>query len=135
MQHAHIQSFWLGLELPRCQQLCLKSFIDHGHSYDHYTYEDSIKVPLGIHLKDASKILPKSEIFQYEKRAEVEKGSLAAFSNMFRYRLLMLNGGWWVDTDVLSLSLQVPDDEIFRRVGVRVLQDPPLGSFLTDRYK
>src|SRR5206468_3047474 len=32
------------------------------------------------------------------------KGSLAAFSDLFRYRLLLDQGGWWVDADVFCLK-------------------------------
>src|SRR6185312_16640543 len=30
-------------------------------------------------------------------------GSLAGFSNFFRYKLLLENGGWWVDMDTVCL--------------------------------
>ena len=36
-------------------------------------------------------------------RAIPDSGSLAAFSNLFRYKLLLERGGWWVDTDVICL--------------------------------
>ena len=90
--------------------LCVKSFIDHGHEYDLYSY-DSVAVPDGVRVLDANEILPRSEIFFY--RQGDAKGSVAAFANMFRYRLLMLRGGWWVDTDVLCLSSKAPEGEIF----------------------
>jgi len=60
---------------------------------------------------DANEILPRSEIFFYQQGDG--KGSVACFANMFRYRLLMLRGGWWVDTDVVCLSSKVPEGEIF----------------------
>jgi hypothetical protein len=50
-------------------------------------------------------------VFFYRRGASI--GSVAGFTNMFRYRLLLLRGGWWVDTDVLCLSPQVPDDAWF----------------------
>ena len=107
---ARFQSFWLGESLPPCGKLCVKSFIDHGHEYDLYSY-DSVAVPDGVRVFDANEILPRSEIFFY--RQGEGRGSVAGFTNMFRYRLLMLRGGWWVDTDVLCLSSKVPEGEIF----------------------
>ena len=107
---ARFQSFWLGKSLPPCEKLCVKSFIDHGHEYDLYSY-DSVAVPDGVRVLDANEILPRSEIFFYQQGDG--RGSVAGFTNMFRYRLLMLRGGWWVDTDVLCLSSKVPEAEIF----------------------
>jgi hypothetical protein len=107
---ARFQSFWLGNVLPPCPILCMKSFIDHGHEYDLYSYS-SPSVPEGVRLLDANEILPSSEIFLY--RHGTGRGSAAGFANMFRYRLLMLRGGWWVDTDVVCLSSKVPEDEVF----------------------
>lgn len=107
---ARFQSFWLGKSLPPCAVLCMKSFIDHGHDYDLYSY-DPISVPDGLRVLDANEILPRSEVFFYQEGEG--KGSVAAFANVFRYKLLTMLGGWWVDTDVLCLSPQVPEGEIF----------------------
>jgi hypothetical protein len=107
---ARFQSFWFGDVLPPCQTLCMKSFIDHGHDYDLYSY-GSPAVPEGVRLLNADEILPRSEVFFY--RSGEGRGSVACFANMFRYRLLMLRGGWWVDTDVVCLSSKIPEGETF----------------------
>lgn len=107
---ARFQSFWFGKSLPPCTTLCMKSFIDHGHEYDLYSY-GSVDVPEGVRVLDANEILPRSEIFMNQRGAA--RGSVAGFSDIFRYRLLMLRGGWWVDTDVVCLSSKVPEGEIF----------------------
>jgi len=104
------QSFWFGKSLPPCQMLCMKSFIDNGHEYDLYSY-DSVAVPEGVRVLDANEILPHNEIFFYHHGAG--RGSVAGFADMFRYRLLLLRGGWWVDTDVVCLSSKIPEGEIF----------------------
>lgn len=88
----------------------MKSFVDHGHEYDLYSY-DPIPVPDGVRVLDANEILPRSEVFFYRKGEG--KGSVAAFANIFRYKLLMMRGGWWVDTDVLCLSSTVPEVDVF----------------------
>jgi len=107
---AQFQSFWLGCVLRPCEMLCMKSFIDHGHEFDLYSYE-SPAVPEGVRLLKADEILPRSEVFFY--RSGRGRGSVACFANMFRYRLLLLRGGWWVDTDVVCLSSKIPDSETF----------------------
>jgi len=106
----HFQSFWFGEVLPPCQMLCLKSFIDHGHQFDLYCY-GSPTVPPGVRVLDANEILSRSQVFFYRHGAG--KGSVACFANIFRYRLLMLRGGWWIDTDVICLSSKIPEGEIF----------------------
>ena len=56
-------------------------------------------MPAGVELVDAASILPKSMIFNYEGY-----NTPSAFSNLFRYRMLYRNGGYWVDGDVICLK-------------------------------
>ena len=92
-----IQSLWIGPELSKLEQLCLKSFIDHGHEFHLYTYEEVANVPDGVIIKDGNEILDKSEIFRYKN------GSVSAFSNLFRFTMLYKKGGYWADTDLLCV--------------------------------
>jgi hypothetical protein len=100
------QSFWVGKVLSPYEVTCLKSFVSRGHRFELYTFEQGLKAPAGVHLRDAAEILRPDEFFVYEEG--VGRGSPAAFANLFRYRLLAERGGWWVDTDVLCLSDNVP---------------------------
>jgi hypothetical protein len=109
---AHFQSFWYGDDLPPYQCLAIKSFIDHGHSYDLYAYR-AFDVPKGTNLRDAGKVLPHQRVFFYGEGAGPGRGSVSAFSNLFRYHLLCASGGWWVDTDVICLSESIPDTSFF----------------------
>jgi tetratricopeptide (TPR) repeat protein len=59
-------------------------------------------VPPGVCLCDANEIIPRSEIFSYGSGAA--RGSFAAFSNLFRLKLLYERGGIWADSDVLCLK-------------------------------
>jgi glycosyl transferase-like sugar-binding protein len=95
------QSLWVGGELSPLEQVSIASFLAHGYSYHLYTYEDVASVPKGADIRDANQILPASAIFAY--RLGTHAGSLAAFADWFRYRLLAERGGWWVDTDVVCL--------------------------------
>jgi hypothetical protein len=53
-------------------------------------------------LEDASRIVPKDELFLVD-------GSVAAFSDLFRYKAIQIYGEWWADTDVYCLKDDIPD--------------------------
>ena len=61
--------------------------MDYGHRYILYSY-NSIEVPNGVEVADASAILPRKHIFFYGEKAGVGRGSIAGFCNLFRYELL-----------------------------------------------
>jgi hypothetical protein len=96
-----IQGLWVGRPLSGLERLSITSFLRHGHEYHLYCYDDVGPLPAGVVLKDGNAILPASEIFRYSHGPE--RGSLSAFSNLFRYRLLQERGGWWADTDAVCL--------------------------------
>jgi hypothetical protein len=102
-------SFWYRGKLTPIEQLCLTSFISKGHSVDLYSYYN-VDVPTGVVLRDASSIIPEKNVFFYKRGPG--SGSVAAFSNIFRYKVLYERGGWWTDTDVICLSEDVPSDPI-----------------------
>ena len=106
---ARFQTFWHGSPLSPYQQLCLKSFVDHGHELTLYSY-NSIEVPAGVELRDAAEFFPRDRVFFYSSGPGA--GSVSAFSNLFRYRLLHDNGCWWTDADVICLSRDVPETDI-----------------------
>jgi hypothetical protein len=96
-----IQSLWIGRPLSLIEQLSITSFLQNGHQYHLYCYGEIRHVPAGTTLCEAAEILPASEIFCYRHGAG--KGSVAAFANLFRYKLLFERGGWWTDTDMVCL--------------------------------
>lgn len=126
---AQFRSFWYGEPLSPYQQLCLKSFVDHGHEFILYCY-DHFDVPRGVELRDATEFFPKDRVFFY--RRGVDAGSVAGFSDLFRFRMLHECGGWWVDADVVCLSHEVPsadvvcafEDRSRQSVGSAVLKFP-----------
>ncbi len=96
-----VNALWIG-QLSPLEQLCLSSFVARGHSVYLYTYDAVENVPAGVALQDAARILPPSHIFR--NRVGKGKGSFAAFSDLFRYKLLLDQGGWWIDADVFCLK-------------------------------
>jgi hypothetical protein len=133
-----VQSLWIGSDLPLMQRISIQSFLDHGHDYHLYTYEEINSVPKGTTICDASIIFPRESIFCYQDG--FGRGSYSAFSNLFRYKLLFEKGGWWVDTDVVCLRrFDFKDDYVFAtehqenyttRVASCVIKSPPRSEYL-----
>lgn len=94
-----IQSLWIGDRLSIMEQLCLASFLYHGHPFHLYVYDEIKNVPPGATLKDASQLIPPDKIFKYKHH-----DSYAGFSNIFRYKLILEKGSYWVDTDMICLK-------------------------------
>lgn len=105
------KTFWHGAALSPVETLCLKTFIDFGHDIELFSYDVPAGVPKDVAIRDASEIYPRNRVFFYSSAPNA--GSVAAFANMFRYRVLELEGGCWVDTDVLCLSGTLPGNQIF----------------------
>jgi hypothetical protein len=98
---AVIQGLWIGGRLSRVEQLCVRSFLRFGHPFHLYVYEPAGDVPEGATIRDAREIVDEKFIFRHQEGWG--KGSLAGFSDVFRYELLLRRGGWWVDMDVLCI--------------------------------
>ncbi len=104
-----IQGLWVGGELSTMEQLSINSFIKNGYTYHLYIYGDVKNIPAGTTIKDGNDILQKDLIFTYN--IGEGKGSYSAFSNVFRYKLLYDQGGYWVDTDIVCLNKWNFDDK------------------------
>ena len=104
-----IQSLWIGDSLSTIEQLCISSFLNNGHEFHLYTYKHVKGVPEGATIKDANLIIPEDQVFKDSK------GSLGAFSDLFRWTLLSkIDGGYWVDTDVICTKpFDFEDDVVF----------------------
>jgi len=93
---ACIHSLWIGDRLSPIERLTALSFMRHGHKFVLYVYREVQDVPSGVELRDANKVIPLGEVF-------LSHGSYAHFSDWFRWKLLRMNGGVWVDMDVVCL--------------------------------
>jgi hypothetical protein len=113
-----VNALWIGKTLSPTELLTIKSFIANGHDFVLWAYDD-IETPLpeGTILKDANEIFPQKNVFcyKYSNQFGHGKGSYAGFSDIFRYKLLYLYGGWWTDMDVTCIKpLDFETDYIFR---------------------
>lgn len=94
-----IQSLWIGPRLSNMERLAITSFLRHGYEFHLYTYGDVDGVPEGAVVRDGNELLPADRIFYYSKHR-----SVSGFSNLFRYKMLLERGGWWVDMDMVCLA-------------------------------
>lgn len=135
-----IQGLWLGTGLSQMEVLSIRSFLELGHEYHLYAYQDLANVPAGVQLVDASRILPYDPAFRYRDSA-----SPACFSNLFRYKLLLERGGYWADLDVICLRpWRFRDPYVFSWSGVmeggleintHVMRAPPGSDLMAALYR
>ena len=92
-----VQSLWVGNRLSRMEHYSIKSFLRLGYKFILYTYEPVANVPKGTIIKKGDSIIPKNEIFLLKK-------TLLPFADIFRYKMLYMNGGYWVDLDMIALK-------------------------------
>ena len=124
-----VQGLWIGSELSVMEKLSIRSFLDNGHEYHLYTYGDLPNVPLGTVIKDGNEILPASAIFQYKDRPYY-----SAFSNFFRYKLLLERGGWWVDSDTVCLRhFDFPEEYVISSQKNAAGEVPNVGAIKAPR--
>ncbi len=99
MQKRALGSLWIGSKLGPLEQLCLLSFLEHGHDITLYTYETVAGVPPGVRIADARTVLDFGGIVRHKKTQ-----SAALHSDLFRYALLEKTPRMWVDLDMFCLQ-------------------------------
>ena len=99
-------TLWIGGNLGPIGAACLASFVRRGHPVVLYCYDPPRDAPAGVELAAAASIIPSSRIIRHK-----ETGSHALFSNLFRYELLRLGLGLWVDCDMYCVRRFVFDSE------------------------
>jgi hypothetical protein len=102
-----VQTFWHGDVMGPYQLLCLRSFADRGHQVEVFTYDSQLHLPGWIERRNAAEILPRDQIL----RPLNER--FAVHANLFRYALMVMRGGWWIDPDVVLLRPDLPKGEVF----------------------
>ncbi|HEV3418321.1 MAG TPA: hypothetical protein VG056_15965 [Pirellulales bacterium] len=112
MGQSIVQSLWIGPRLSVMEQLSIRSFLDHGHPFHLYTYGPVRDLPEGAVVRSGDEILPERENFRHEAGG-YGKGSVAAFANLFRCKLLLERGGWWTDLDSVCIRpLEFADEHV-----------------------
>ena len=120
MSKTTLNTFWTGIASPY-QTLCLSSWVAHGFDVVVYSVEDTLVLPRGAQRRPAREILDlNGHIYRYSQGFGA--GSPALHSNLFRY-ILLSRGGWWLDTDVILLTDELPSGDTFLawEVGKRLV--------------
>lgn len=98
-------TLWIGDALGPVERACLRSVLRQGHTLALYCYGEVEGVPDGVEVRDASEVLPQRAIVRHQS------GSVALFSDWFRFELQRLGLGTWLDTDnylIAPLDLERP---------------------------
>ena len=99
MELYDVASLWIGPELSWMEQVCLLSFVEHGHRTILYTYDEVKSVPDGVEIRDAREVMPSDQIIYH-----INTGSPAFHSDIFRLRMLKKTDFLWIDTDAYCLK-------------------------------
>lgn len=117
---AKFGSLWVGNPMTKIQEVSLSSFIYHGHELTLYVYDMDMKVPNGVQKAFAGDIMDESEMF-------LVQNTYAAFSDLFRYRMINKTGLTWVDADTICLS---PDWDSLGKTYASIEDDTVVGGVL-----
>ncbi|HXX09032.1 MAG TPA: hypothetical protein VEJ43_13300 [Pseudolabrys sp.] len=105
----YINCFWHGKPLGDLERICLLSMLRQNYRIRLFCYDTVSNVPAGIDICDARQIMPRQQLLIHRAT-----GSASLGSNKFRYLLMKMGLGIWLDTDVLLLKpLPQADDYIF----------------------
>ena len=58
-----VNSLWIGQRVSKLEQLCMRSFMAHGHPFHLYVYDDIEGIPEGVHLKDGNEVISEPRFF------------------------------------------------------------------------
>lgn len=104
-----IQGLWYGSTmLGQMERLSIESFLRHGHDYHLYSYDYITNLPKGAVQRDARDIHPTFEMIKNRDGKVLG----AAFSDLFRYKLLHDKGHFWADLDVVCIRPFDFDEEV-----------------------
>lgn len=104
-----VRTFWHGGSMGPYQLMCLRSFADSGHRVEVFSYNPDLRLPDWVEVRSAELIAGRERIL----RPLSEDGPVAIHANLFRYALLHQLGGWWIDPDVLLLTPDLPEGDVF----------------------
>ena len=103
----------------------MRSVLRQGHPLALYCYARPRGVPEGVRVEEAAEILPQELVLRHQR------GSVALFSDWFRYELQRRTLGTWIDTDVyLVAPIEIADPYVLAeyemdKINGAVLRLPP----------
>jgi len=96
-------ALWVGPRLGRLEAGCLTSFVEAGHEVVLHVFDQPKGVPSSIRTVDAGETVSRERLIRHRRT-----GSFSLFSNRFRYELMRMGKGLWIDCDLLCLK-PIPD--------------------------
>ncbi|WP_121062900.1 hypothetical protein [Chachezhania antarctica] len=99
-----LASFWHSGRIHNLGALCLASWLENGFEVDLYAFEPPENVPDGVTVKDAEPVLSAAYVDRLKPILHAHRAgpqSIANFSDLFRIRMMELDLGLWLDTDIL----------------------------------
>lgn len=93
-----VHMLWVTGSLSKIEKISVNSFVSKGYRTLLWSYGGLDNAPPGAEVRDAREVLPENRLFRGKS------GSLAQFSDLFRYAVLNSQGGLWADADVVALS-------------------------------
>lgn len=97
MAELTVHMLWVTGPLSNIEKISVNSFVSKGYRTFLWTYGGLNNAPAGAEVRNAREVLPENRVFRGKS------GSLAQFSDLFRYAVLHSQGGLWVDADVVAL--------------------------------
>jgi mannosyltransferase OCH1-like enzyme len=95
--------FWHGAPLSLYEENCILSFVKNNFTVKLWSFQP-LTIPPQVSLCDAREFYQEDDIFKITQGGKPQ--SIAAFSDLFRYKVLEKYGGWWFDTDCICLRDQ-----------------------------
>ena len=101
-KNLEVANFFWGGELTSYEIANILSFKKNNFKVNVWSYQE-LDLPDGINLCDASKIISKEYLSKFTQN--LQKSNMSSFSNLFRYKLLIKESGWWFDSDCICLKV------------------------------
>ena len=100
-KNLEVANFFWGGDLTSYEIANILSFKKNNFDVNVWSYQN-LNLPEGINLCDANKIIPKELLLKFTQN--FQKANMSSFSNLFRYKLLIKESGWWFDSDCICLK-------------------------------
>lgn len=93
-----VSGFWADEFLSPIAELCIRSYLDHGHRFRLYTSQKISNLPEGTEACDACDLLPQQSL-----SADASHDQSLSMESL-RARFLAHHGGYWTEMDMVCLG-------------------------------
>ena len=100
-QNIEVANFFWGGDLTPYEEANFLSFLNNGFNVNVWSYQ-KLTLPKEIVNRDANEIISKEFLTKFNQN--FQKSNMSSFSNLFRYELILKEGGWWFDSDCICLK-------------------------------